>query len=39
MSVLDGDRFVPASRDRLGAGAAGTPGDPVTAAFPAPDPV
>jgi carbonic anhydrase len=37
MSVLDGDRFVPASRDRLGA--AGTPGDPVTAAFPAPDPV
>ena len=42
MSVLDRDRFVPASRDRLGAGAAGTPGDPVTAAFPAaptPDPV
>ncbi len=39
MSVLDRDRFVAASRDRLGAGAAGTPGDPVTAAFPAPDPV
>lgn len=35
MSVLDGERFVPASRDRLGAGAAGTPGDPATSAFPA----
>ncbi|MHC1561657.1 SulP family inorganic anion transporter [Actinomycetospora sp. C-140] len=38
MSVLDGDRFVPASRDRLGAGASATPGDPATAAFPVPDP-
>jgi carbonic anhydrase len=28
MSVLEGDRFAPASRDRLGAGAAGTPGQP-----------
>ncbi|GLZ47341.1 carbonic anhydrase [Actinomycetospora sp. NBRC 106375] len=40
MAVLDGDRFVPASRDRLGAGAAATPGDPATAALPVatPDP-
>ncbi|GAA4806115.1 SulP family inorganic anion transporter [Actinomycetospora chlora] len=36
MSVLEGDRFVPASRDRLGAGAAATPGDPATTAFPIP---
>ncbi|MEJ2865820.1 bifunctional SulP family inorganic anion transporter/carbonic anhydrase [Actinomycetospora flava] len=41
MSVLEGDRFIPASRDRLGAGASGTPGDPATSAIPIPavDPV
>jgi carbonic anhydrase len=41
MSVLEDDRFVPASRDRLGAGAAGAPGDPATSAIPIPavDPV
>ncbi|MFC5142557.1 SulP family inorganic anion transporter [Actinomycetospora rhizophila] len=36
MSVLEGERFAPASRDRLGAGAAGTPGDPATSAIPIP---
>lgn len=36
MSVLDSGHFVPASRDRLGAGAAGTPGDPATSAIPIP---
>lgn len=36
MSVLDEDRFVPASRDRLGAGASGTLGDPATSAIPVP---
>ncbi|GAA4944051.1 carbonic anhydrase [Actinomycetospora succinea] len=46
MSVLDdsgrdGERFVPASSDRLGAGASATPGDPATSAIPIPavDPV
>jgi carbonic anhydrase len=34
MSVLDGDRFVPASTDRLGAGSASTPAEPATTAFP-----
>ncbi|MEJ2890788.1 bifunctional SulP family inorganic anion transporter/carbonic anhydrase [Actinomycetospora aeridis] len=36
MSVLEDERFVPASRDRLGAGASATPGDPVTSAIPIP---
>ncbi|WP_433798356.1 SulP family inorganic anion transporter [Actinomycetospora sp. CA-084318] len=35
MLVLDGDRFVPASTDRLGAGASATRAEPETTAFPA----
>ncbi|MEJ2871651.1 bifunctional SulP family inorganic anion transporter/carbonic anhydrase [Actinomycetospora sp. OC33-EN08] len=38
MYVLDGDRFVPASTDRLGAGASSTPAEPTTTAFPVADP-
>ncbi|MCD2190062.1 SulP family inorganic anion transporter [Actinomycetospora soli] len=34
MLVLDGDRFVPASTDRLGAGASATRAEPETTAFP-----
>ncbi|MFC5062392.1 SulP family inorganic anion transporter [Actinomycetospora atypica] len=35
MSVLDGDRFVPASTDRIGAGASATKPEPATTAFAA----
>ncbi|WP_018335644.1 SulP family inorganic anion transporter [Actinomycetospora chiangmaiensis] len=34
MHVLDGDRFVPASTDRLGAGATGARPEPATSVFP-----
>jgi carbonic anhydrase len=34
MFVLDGERFVPASTDRLGAGASATRSEPSTTAFP-----